>query len=165
VNYVTGRLFADGLHDFFTVGYQAYSTECLVKELNESGIELVLDVRENPFSTKHGFSRGPLEQSLLRAGIAYQHRLELGTPREIRAFYRQSGDATEALRLYDSYLESHRSVIDSLIKSMTGRKVCLLCLESDHKLCHRGVIARKVEEMTQWNPVHLKMAGSRKRPL
>lgn len=55
-------------HHFFTVGYQAYSVDSIIAELKANGVELLIDVRENPFSFKSGFSRNSLAAILSAAG-------------------------------------------------------------------------------------------------
>ncbi|MBK5293320.1 MAG: DUF488 domain-containing protein [Acidobacteriia bacterium] len=149
-------------HRFFTVGYQAYSADSFISDLKVNGIELLIDVRENPFSFKRGFSRSGLTSMCSSAGVGYEHRRELGTPREIRTVYKETGDAALALRRYDKYLKENIHLLDFLVSAIRCQKVCILCLEHDHTTCHRGVIARKVQEIAEWaTPVHLTINGSR----
>ena len=139
----------------FTIGYQSHSLESLVECLKLHGVEILMDVRQNPFSWKAGFSKRRLQDAVSKAGIEYVHNPDLGTPPRIRNMYRGTGDVSEALAEYERHLTSDTKPIRSLARIAESNRVCLLCLESDHRMCHRGVIAQKLCEMTKWQPIHL----------
>jgi uncharacterized protein (DUF488 family) len=140
---------------FFTIGYQGHSVDSLICSLNANRVGVLLDVRENPWSRKPGFSKQKLQAAMEVAGIAYIHEPRLGTPSRIRNIYRETGDAASALMEYGRYLRKTPDVIEGLVAMASGKRVCLLCLESDHNMCHRGVIAQRLSEMTKWKPTHL----------
>ena len=144
-----------GKSRFFTIGYQSHSIESLVQSLNANGVQVLMDVRQNPCSRKAGFSKRRLQDAMTQAGITYLHNPDLGTPPRIRDMYRSSRGVSEALAEYERHISSNLEVIESLARIAQSQKVCLLCLESDHNMCHRGIIARKLCEMTKWNPIHL----------
>jgi uncharacterized protein (DUF488 family) len=139
----------------FTIGYQQHSLDSLVQSLSENGIQVLMDVRQNASSRKAGFSKARLGDAITGAGITYVHRPDLGTPSSIRAIYRRSGNVSEALAAYEQYISSNLDAIQALVKVARTKRVCLLCLETDHDMCHRGVIARKLCEMTKWKAIHL----------
>jgi len=139
----------------FTIGYQGHSIESLLRTLNEHRVQVLMDVRQNPVSRKAGFSKSRLQNAILQAGITYVHTPELGTPREIRLLYQRSGNVSAALAEYDRYLSCRTEAIRSLASLAAVKAVCLFCLETDHRLCHRNIIARKLCEMTRWQPIHL----------
>lgn len=140
---------------FFTVGYQSHSVQSILKVLNENKVKLLVDVRQNPVSRKAGFSGSKLQEELGQLGIEYAHYPCLGTPPRIRTQYQRSGNALAALRAYAAYLGTKGCCLQSLIDFASKKRFCLLCLEKDHNLCHRGVIADKLSEMTQCQPIHL----------
>jgi uncharacterized protein (DUF488 family) len=72
----------------------------------------------------------------------------------IRLESRKNG-ALAALKSYESYLGTKRRCLESLVEFASSKRFCLLCLESDHTLCHRGIIASKLAEITQCQPIHL----------
>ena len=139
----------------FTIGYERHSVESLIESLNDNDIEILVDVRQNPWSRKVGFSKVRLGDALTAAGIVYLHRPDLGTPPQIRTIYKRSGSILEALAEYDRHISRNSDIILGLAKTSKGKRVCLLCLETDHNMCHRGIIARKLCEITKWQPVHL----------
>lgn len=140
---------------FFTIGYQAHSIASMLRVLSENEIELLIDVRQNPISRKAGFSSGKLKGQLEHAGIRYAHYPCLGTPRSIREQYQRTSNVEVALKSYAKYLNGKTSCLESLLQFASSKRFCLLCLESDHNLCHRGVIAARLAEMTRCRPTHL----------
>lgn len=139
----------------FTIGYQRHTVSSIISVLRANDIDLLIDVRQNPSSRKPGFSKNRLSQYLNLSGIDYIHFPCLGTPPRIRRLYFQSGQVEPALRQYDKYLESKAACLQSLKESVSGRRCCLLCLESCYTDCHRSVIAQKLARITRWTPVHL----------
>jgi uncharacterized protein (DUF488 family) len=140
---------------FFTIGYQSHSIESLIQSLNAHGVEILMDVRQNPVSRKAGFSKCRLQNAVVGAGIEYHHSPDLGTPPRIRKMYHNSGDLPAVLAAYEKHITANPEPLRLLAHIAATKTVCLLCLEKDHNMCHRGVIARKLCEMTKWKTIHL----------
>jgi uncharacterized protein (DUF488 family) len=140
---------------FYTLGYQGHSVRSMLQLLDENEVDLLIDVRQNPVSRKKGFSGSRLKAQLEQYGIEYVHYPCLGTPARIRAQYRINGSASAALKAYTRYLNTKEPCLKSLIDFASSKRYCLLCLEKNYNLCHRAVIAKKLTEMTQWQPIHL----------
>jgi uncharacterized protein (DUF488 family) len=141
---------------FFTLGYQSHTVRTFFELLSDNEVDVLVDVRQNPVSRKHGFSKRSLERSASRLGITYHHFPCLGTPARIRKLYSQTGNVTRALKEYSEHLRSHKKCLLSLLQTVTFKQFCLLCLESDYTSCHRSVIAHQLTEMTGCQPTHLK---------
>jgi len=139
---------------FFTLGYQRHTVASMLRVLRKYEVELVVDVRQNPISRKPGFAKARLQLELLRSGIEYLHYPCLGTPPSIRSLYCKNGQVELALRKYAVYLDDKPKCLQSLIDAASAKRFCLLCLENDHKFCHRGVIAARLAEMTRCSPIH-----------
>lgn len=129
----------------FTVGYEdAKSPDHLVEQLLEAGVERLVDVRARAQSRKRGFSKNGLSDTLADAGIAYEHWPELGNPVEIRALYR-AGDVPAGREAYQAHVRNGSAwAIESLAGSLASSSTCLLCLETDHTLCHRDIVVAEV---------------------
>jgi uncharacterized protein (DUF488 family) len=134
----------------FSIGYEGFPTvEDLVHALGAARVERLLDVRDLPQSRRPGFSRRALESALADAGIAYEHRRELGNPAAIRALSR-SGEAERGREAYRAQLLGERAwALDALADAAAERPTAMLCLEADQARCHRDVIA---EELTRLPP-------------
>jgi uncharacterized protein (DUF488 family) len=139
----------------FTIGYQYHTVASIIEVLTANDVDLLVDVRQNPISRKPGFSKKGLSTELTFSGIDYIHVPCLGTPPSIRHFYCQSGKIELALKQYEKYLESKLACLQSLVRIASGRRCCLLCLESCYTACHRSVITEKLARITRWKPVHL----------
>ena len=62
----------------FTIGYEQRDSEDLMARLRDAGVDVLVDIRERPFSRKPGFRRGPLENACADAGIEYEAWTGLG---------------------------------------------------------------------------------------
>jgi uncharacterized protein (DUF488 family) len=130
----------------FTTGYeQHHRPELLVEALTAAGVELLLDVRELPLSRRRGFSKTALGATLADAGIAYGHQRALGNPKPLRELYR-SGRQPEGEAGYRAHIRNGSSwAVDELAQSMTGKVMCLMCFEQDHRCCHRTVVVDELK--------------------
>jgi uncharacterized protein (DUF488 family) len=136
----------------WTIGYEKLRPESLVAELQAAGVERVIDVRLRPQSRKPGMSKTRLGGTLAHGGIAYEHRRELGTPPELRELYRSASSEKHARAAagFREHLEAHeRAAVDALAAELVDAgapKTALLCLEEDHEVCHRSVLAEALSE-------------------
>jgi uncharacterized protein (DUF488 family) len=132
----------------FTLGYQGLDLEAYVKRLAESGVGLVLDVREKPWSRKPGFSRFRLEEALTVAGIGYVHVRSAGNPSSNR---KTAKNSAECLSRYRQYLRSNGDCLEELLSFIRdadkmGRPACLTCYEKLHTECHRSILLSAISK-------------------
>jgi uncharacterized protein (DUF488 family) len=69
---------------------------------------------------------------------------------------RRPADIPHVLAEYDKHIAANPTGLTSLTKLVRSKTVCLLCLEADHCRCHRDIIARRLRELTKWEPIHLR---------
>jgi len=131
----------------WTIGYEVLQPGPLRAELAAAEVERVLDVRFRPQSRRPGMSKTRLGAFLGEAGIAYEHRRELGTPAELRVLYR-AGRIAEASAAFGAHVEREAAeALDALAGELAlpdGPRTALLCLESDPAECHRSVVAERL---------------------
>jgi uncharacterized protein (DUF488 family) len=127
----------------FTIGYERLLPEALVAELQAAGVARLIDVRYRPQSRRPGMSKTRLGETLADAGITYEHRRSLGTPPDIRWFYRHRRE-TEGAQLFRDHLEATAAAeLDELAAALdSAPPTVLLCLEADPAVCHRREITR-----------------------
>ena len=130
-------------HRLLTIGYEGTELAAFLDCLAAYGVECVLDVRENPFSRKPGFSRKPLSQALEARGIQYIHMKELGTPRPLRDAVRLDGDYDRFFRAMQEYLATQQEAIEQACSYVRRQTCCLLCYEESVDACHRKIIASR----------------------
>jgi hypothetical protein len=90
-------------------------------------------------------SKTRLGELLASRGIAYEHRKALGTPPDIRWFFKH-GRAPEGALAFREHVEGTAGrELDELAAELDhGPRTALLCLEADPAVCHRSVL---VEEL------------------
>ncbi len=130
----------------WTVGYESLWPDALIAELSAVGVERVLDVRLRPQSRRPGMSKTKLALKLADHGIAYEHRRELGTPRDIRGLFR-AGHLDDARAAYREHAVAHAGEsLDTLAAELPRVRTALLCLEANPAGCHRRVVAELLAE-------------------
>jgi len=130
----------------FTIGYEGADVDRFLTTLKDAGVAVLADVRAVALSRKRGFSKSALRDALSGEGIAYEHFIRLGTPREGRQAAR-AGDAATMHRIYcDEVLatEPAQEAFQELEALAHSRPVCLLCFERDPAQCHRRILAERL---------------------
>lgn len=128
----------------WTIGYERLLPPELVAELRAAGVRRLIDVRFRPQSRRAGMSKTRLGELLAEHGIAYEHRRALGTPPDIRWFYKNRQEAEGARRFAEHIEADDAGALDELadeLRSPSTPPTALLCLEADPAVCHRRVIA------------------------
>jgi uncharacterized protein (DUF488 family) len=120
----------------YSVGYEGLTVAGLVERLQQSRIAELVDVRASPYSRRPGFSKKRLAESLESAGIAYRHEPLLGNA------FRDVPDFAAAMDLMRDHLASGEpaEAVDRLVAAADGRRIAVLCLETDQGRCHRQVV-------------------------
>jgi uncharacterized protein (DUF488 family) len=131
----------------WTIGYERLLPPELVAELEQAGVQRVLDVRFRPQSRRPGMSKTRLGDLLGAHGIAYEHRKALGTPPDLRHDF-HAGRVEQARAGYRSHVEATApQELDALAAELPhGPRTALLCLEADPAGCHRRVLCELLSE-------------------
>jgi uncharacterized protein (DUF488 family) len=126
----------------WTIGYERLLPAELVAELSAAGVRRVLDVRFRPQSRRPGMSKTRLGELLADHDIAYEHRKSLGTPADIRWYFKH-GRSAEGASMFRAHVEaSAADALDALAAELVhAPPTALLCLEADPAVCHRRVVA------------------------
>ena len=69
----------DSAERLFTIGYEGISLDAYLNRLVRNNVQALCDVRRNPLSRKHGFSKATLRDKVGGLGIRYVHVPELGS--------------------------------------------------------------------------------------
>jgi uncharacterized protein (DUF488 family) len=126
----------------WTIGYERLLPAELVAELRAAGVQRLIDVRYRPQSRRAGMSKTRLGELLGDHGIAYEHRRALGTPPDIRWFYKHNQVADGAARFTGHVEEAAAEDLDALAAELAagGPATALMCLEADPAVCHRRIL-------------------------
>lgn len=134
----------------FTIGYEGSSIDHYLNRLLMNNISVLIDVRKNPLSRKHGFSRRSLQAYLEKVGVQYYHFPELGITSSLRKGL--SGEQSYK-ELFDYYaatiLPEQKPVLDKIKQLLFEKhRVALTCFEAEYRMCHRHKITELFETDT-----------------
>jgi len=99
---------------------------------------------------KFGFSKNMLKHTLENIGIKYIHLPELGIVSEERQELNCLEDYQQLFKEYENttLCNDDALVALSLLKDLSSKqKIALTCFEKDIEYCHRGIIAKKLNEI------------------
>ena len=128
--------------NLYTLGYEGLDVAAFIACLKRAAVRQVVDVRENPFSRKPGFSKTALAGALLAEGIEYVHVVELGCPREIRERHKRDRDWGRYEAAFREYLGSQGAAVESVARLAKEKAICLVCFEADFNRCHRSFVGQ-----------------------
>ena len=129
----------------YTIGYERLLPPELVNELKVAGVQRLIDVRYRPQSRRPGMSKTRLGELLGDHGIAYEHRKELGTPPDIRWYFKNRREAEGQAQFRAHIEETAAKELDALAQELeTAPPTVLMCLEAEPGGCHRRVLAEQL---------------------
>lgn len=128
-----------------TIGYEDRLPDELLRDLQNAGVDVLLDVRELPLSRRRGFSKTRLSELLEAGGVRYEHDKRLGNPRPYRELY-WAGDTEAGADAYRGHLHNGSDpALVELAARLRSERICLLCVEHDVERCHRAVIVEALQ--------------------
>ncbi|MDD9910334.1 MAG: DUF488 domain-containing protein [Ahrensia sp.] len=141
---------------FATIGYEKCSLDDFVATLVDRKIEVLVDIRDRAQSRRRGFSKTALAEAVGDAGIDYIHIKALGDPKEGREAAR-AGLMDKFRKIFIAVLSEETaqnalSEVESLAKE---KKICLMCYERDHHVCHRKIVSDHLERALGCKAIHL----------
>lgn len=140
-----------------TIGYQGATPDGFRRALVDAGVELLVDIRAVASSRRPGFSKTKLAANVEEAGIGYLHFRALGTPADGRAAAR-SGRHAEMRAIFLAHMatpDAQSALADLAEIVRSGRRVAILCFETDPAHCHRNIVAAQLAELLPLEIVHL----------
>jgi uncharacterized protein (DUF488 family) len=139
-----------------TIGYEGSEISDFVSVLKYSGVEALVDIRDLPSSRKPGFSKNSLSASVSKAGIDYIHVRPLGDPREGRLAAR-AGNMIKFRKIFCEHISSPegKMALNFVANLAKNKKICLMCFERDHKLCHRDIVVEELLKIRSLQVSHI----------
>jgi uncharacterized protein (DUF488 family) len=132
-------------YGILTLGYEGRKIDQFLLILKGNNVRRLIDVRNNPFSMKPGFSKNQLAKSLGTIGISYLHLPELGIESRRRRNLTKDG-LSSLFQSYEQELDTKGKVLDRIKELAQKEKVALMCFEVREIDCHRGIIAKRLRE-------------------
>ncbi len=128
----------------WTIGHSTRTIEEFVDLLRHYQIEILVDVRHFPGSRRlPHFNQALLHDTLVTAGIRYEHLVELGGRRPVRADSHNVAWRNASFRGYADYMETQpfRDGVDRLLEIARAGRTAIMCSEAVWWRCHRSMIA------------------------
>ena len=127
----------------WTIGHSTHEVPKFVKLLEDASIEVIADVRSQPFSRFNSqFNREPLRIALRDAGIRYAFLgSELGGRPPEPDLYDAEGHV-----LYGRVAETSRfrGGVERLLEGAANYRVAMMCSEEAPTNCHRRLLITRV---------------------
>jgi hypothetical protein len=144
---------SDNTPCLFTIGYEGLSIDAFLNKLLANNIHSLVDVRNNPYSMKYGFSRPRFQNYVESAGIKYYHIPQLGIPSELRKGLGTKESYTSLFTLYENSILPSNLVYLGRIKQIIDEhsRVALTCFEADYQSCHRHKITDRLNTELGFN--------------
>jgi uncharacterized protein (DUF488 family) len=130
---------------FFTIGYEKKDIDQFLNALVSNNIELLIDIRRNPFSMNFIYIKDTLMKKLKDVGIDYLHIPELGIESEERKNLNTKADYEELFAKYQQVLPLKEVYVNRIIELGTTKRIALLCFEADCDFCHRREVAKVIK--------------------
>ena len=137
------------MHLVYTIGYSGYGNtpEAMIVELTKRKINVLIDVRSNPYSAQfNGYNKESFAALLSQYGIKYRNYANFfGAKQEDSAFYSKF-DGTDSRIDYELFTKSEQ--FKQGVKNMEtivekGLISVIMCSEKDPINCHRAIMVAK----------------------
>ena len=121
----------------YTIGHSHHEPDAFIALLKKHKIELLVDVRSQPYSSYiKQFSKKALMDALRKNGIEYWHLPEMGGKPDDESLYIDGKVSFELIKETDGYKTS----LKSLKKMISLKTIVLMCGEEDPAKCHRSIM-------------------------
>lgn len=141
----------------FSIGYGNRTLKNFIEILQKNEIQLLVDVRTNPFSRfRPEFNKKAFEVTLSEFGIRYIHKPELGGKPKNEEFYQNGKLDYDKLRKSIPYLQG----IDYLEAGLSfGYRIGVMCSELNFHDCHRYNLIGDDMHRRGWEVLHIDKQG------
>jgi uncharacterized protein (DUF488 family) len=127
-----------------TIGYEGCSIDEFLHRLILDKTQVLVDVRNNPWSMKYGFTKGTLMSFCEKLGIEYLGKPMLGVPRTQRVSLEANEDYQRLFAAYRKHLATQKGELERLVELSHQKRLALLCFEKDPMCCHRHVLGEEL---------------------
>ena len=146
----------------YTIGHSNHETARFLELLKQHGIEMVIDVRSEPYSRwASQFNKAEIQFALVESGITYRYSGDKigGKPKDESLLERGVPD-------YDRLAATaeFQSELEEVIKIASEQRVALMCSEADPYECHRERLLARELRGRGVEVVHILADGSVSRP-
>lgn len=138
-----------------TIGYEGKDIDTFLNILIQNQINMIIDVRNNPFSMNFCFIKDKLNGYLSKAGIKYKHIPELGIESSKRQNLKTKEDYNELFKTFKETLPEQKESLNLVGELSKENRIALMCFEKEPEFCHRSVLSNELESRGYEKGVHL----------
>ncbi len=144
----------------YTIGYSRHETNTFLSLLRRHKVDMVLDVRSSPYSTRQPqFNREIITLSLRDAKLGYMYLGEYFGARQ------PDGDhyTADGWLHYRAFAKTHifKEGVNHLDEVLAAGKIpVLMCAEKDPFNCHRAIMIARALSLQGYEPRHILEDGS-----
>lgn len=131
----------------YSIGYEGKSVDEFLMKLIQEKIQVLVDVRNKPWSMKFGFKKHTLQSFCGGLGIEYINIPDLGIPGSYRKKLETKGDYEILFKRYKQIITKKEEAFQTLKEMGDKKRIALMCFESNPEYCHRAIIARELARM------------------
>ena len=126
------------MNTLFTIGHSNHEMGVLVELLGRHLVQVVADVRSQPYSARlPQFNRSALKLALRANGLQYVFLgHELGARRDEASCYVDGQARYDLVSKTDAFAEG----LDRVLRGLRKYRIALLCAEMDPLTCHRTIL-------------------------
>jgi uncharacterized protein (DUF488 family) len=140
----------------YTSGYEGLQIDGFLDRLIQSGIQQLIDVRNNPIARRYGFHKSTLNRLCSNLEIEYRHFPELGIVSSERQELVTQDDYNQLFERYElQTLSQQQASLSQLAELMMNKSSVLVCMEAEACRCHRSRLSETVSRHTGLKVVHL----------
>lgn len=143
-----------------TVGHSTHTVEDFLALLRQHAIDVVVDVRSQPYSQwTSQFNREDLQEALQEAEIRYVFMGDVlgGRPRD-PALYEPGQDRPNYRRMEQT--APYQAGIQRLLELAEEATVAVMCSEGDHRQCHRHLLITQTLLAREVQVLHIQPDGT-----
>lgn len=130
----------------YSIGYEGKTMNEFINLLEDNKIVELVDVRNNAFSWKKGFSKKWLSESLADSNIHYINLPKLGAPPTIRIEIKENQNPDKFFSDYSRWLKLNDPDLNFLDILARQRTSAMMCVEANFKNCHRKILGERLED-------------------
>jgi uncharacterized protein (DUF488 family) len=147
-----------GFKPIYTIGHSLHSSDAFCNLVLRHDVDVVLDVRSSPYSSRAPqFNRTSLQSLLRDVGVRYSFGGKTlgGRPDDERLYFR--GQVSyEMMAATDSFVSSLRRIA----RGAKSTVVALLCAEADPIECHRFLLVSRALHVRGLKVQHILPSGA-----
>lgn len=130
-----------------TVGYEGLSIDEFLMRLIQEKVQILADVRKNPWSMKFGYKKFTLNSFCKNVGIEYINYPSLGISGVHRKHLKSKSEYDALFNRFRGELIQKENELITLKQMAEEGRIALMCFEQNPAFCHRRILGEELAKM------------------